>query len=232
MVPSHPTFIGPRISKRLMNKLRAARYTEKYGGYVKEYAKAYAKAYSKRNRKKCAENVRQWRLNNRERHLEYCRAYRKRPHVRKQIRESNPGRMRRRKATDPNFLIRYNTSGRIRIAIKAQSAHKSTRSRELIGCSYAELRAYIESMFLPGMTWDNHGRFGWHIDHIIPCAAFDLTDMDQQKMCFHYSNMRPLWAEDNIDKGDKITPDAIAKIVASQETIETDVLPFYVDRTG
>ena len=50
------------------------------------------------------------------------------------------------------------------------------------------------------MTWDNHGQ--WHIDHIKPCAKFDLTDKDQQKACFHYTNLQPLWKEDNLSKRD------------------------------
>ncbi len=63
--------------------------------------------------------------------------------------------------------------------------------------------------FLPGMTWANHGRRGWHIDHIIPCAAFDMTDENQAKACWNYKNLRPLWAEDNWAKGDKIIVDPV-----------------------
>ncbi len=54
------------------------------------------------------------------------------------------------------------------------------------------------------MTWENHGRHGWHIDHIIPCAAFDLTDPEQQKKCFHYTNYQPLYTLENLKKGDRI----------------------------
>jgi len=55
------------------------------------------------------------------------------------------------------------------------------------------------------MSWDNHGFKGWHIDHIIPCSAFDLTKVEEQKKCFHYTNLQPLWAKDNLSKGDKLT---------------------------
>jgi hypothetical protein len=48
------------------------------------------------------------------------------------------------------------------------------------------------------MSWDNYGIAGWHIDHIKPCCTFDLTDLEQQKQCFHYTNLRPLWAKDNL----------------------------------
>jgi hypothetical protein len=67
-----------------------------------------------------------------------------------------------------------------------------------------QLKQYIETLFKPGMTWGNHGNFGWHLDHIIPCSSFDLTDVEQQKKCFHYTNLQPLWAKDNIKKGSKL----------------------------
>ena len=60
---------------------------------------------------------------------------------------------------------------------------------------------YLEKQFEPGMTRENHGE--WHIDHVKPCASFDLTDPQQQKACFHYSNLQPLWAAENSSKGAK-----------------------------
>ena len=61
---------------------------------------------------------------------------------------------------------------------------------------------HLESLFVPGMTWDNQGE--WHIDHVIPCAAFDLTDPAQQSECFHYTNLQPLWAVDNLKKAARL----------------------------
>jgi hypothetical protein len=74
--------------------------------------------------------------------------------------------------------------------------------QKLLGCSVDEFKAHLESLFQPGMTWDNHSKEGWHIDHIKPCASFDLTDPKQLAECFHYTNQRPLWAFDNLSKGD------------------------------
>jgi hypothetical protein len=54
------------------------------------------------------------------------------------------------------------------------------------------------------MTWDNYGKKGWHVDYILPCASFDLTKEEEQKKCFHYTNLQPLWWLDNIKKSDKI----------------------------
>jgi hypothetical protein len=67
----------------------------------------------------------------------------------------------------------------------------------ILGCSKPDLIAHIEAQFLPGMSWSNYGRKGWEIDHIKPCASFDLTQHDQVLLCFHYTNLRPLWRADN-----------------------------------
>ena len=71
---------------------------------------------------------------------------------------------------------------------------------ELIGCSIEQARAHIESLWQEGMTWSNHTLEGWHIDHIKPINTFDLSDAEQQKICFHYTNLRPLWARDNLSR--------------------------------
>ena len=77
---------------------------------------------------------------------------------------------------------------------------------ELIGCTMDYLKKYISNKFTEGMTWKNHGsgKDKWHIDHIKPCASFNLIDIQQQKECFHYSNLQPLWEPDNLRKGAKI----------------------------
>ena len=54
------------------------------------------------------------------------------------------------------------------------------------------------------MSWENYGYYGWHIDHIIPCSKFDLSKLEEQKKCFHFTNLQPLWALDNIKKSNKL----------------------------
>ncbi len=78
-------------------------------------------------------------------------------------------------------------------------------SLEMLGCSRAHWKAHMEKQFKPGMTWKNNGigRGKWNIDHIIPCASFDMTNPSHQRRCFHYTNMRPMWAIANIKKSDK-----------------------------
>lgn len=88
--------------------------------------------------------------------------------------------------------------GRINAAIKAKNGEKLNHTEELLGCKINFFIGYIEAKFTKGMTWDNHGIFGWHFDHVKECAKFDLRNVEQQKECFHYSNIRPLWATTEI----------------------------------
>lgn len=106
--------------------------------------------------------------------------------------------------TDINFRLKMNLSRRIRQFISKDG--KDTIG--LIGCSIDDFKKHLESLFQYGMNWENYGRNGWHIDHIIPCASFDLTDSEQQKRCFHYTNLQPLWEIDNLRKSDKV-PDSL-----------------------
>lgn len=76
---------------------------------------------------------------------------------------------------------------------------KSAGTIELLGCSIEELKKHLQSKFTEGMSWENYGQ--WHIDHVKPLANFDLTNKDEQKQACHYTNLQPLWAEDNISKG-------------------------------
>ena len=91
--------------------------------------------------------------------------------------------------------------GRLREALRRAGAVKSVRMIKLVGCSIPFFMYYLEQQFAPGMMWSNYGFYGWHIDHIRPVASFDLTKPAQQRACFHYSNLQPLWGKDNISKG-------------------------------
>ena len=104
-----------------------------------------------------------------------------------------------RKKYDKNYRILHVIRNRIRVAIKNNV--KRGKSLELLGCSILELKKFLTSKFQPGMTWENHGK--WHIDHIKPCSFFDMSKPEEQKKCFHYTNLQPLWAKDYLSKGDK-----------------------------
>lgn len=105
---------------------------------------------------------------------------------------------RKRRANDQSFRLVDNLRRRMRLALNGKK--KSNKSFDLIGCTPEFLKEHLESKFESGMTWDNYGLHGWHVDHIRPCASFDLSDPEQQKVCFHYSNLQPLWAKDNLNK--------------------------------
>lgn len=108
---------------------------------------------------------------------------------------------KKKRLTDINYRIKVNMRNRLNDAIRGCS--KAASTMDLVGCSADDLKEHLESQFTDGMSWDNYGFYGWHIDHIKPCAAFDLTLESEQKLCFHYSNLQPLWAEDNLRKSDK-----------------------------
>lgn len=101
---------------------------------------------------------------------------------------------------DPNFRLLRNYRKRIWDALKGNS--KSQKTAELIGCTIPQLRLWLVQQFWTGMTLENYGY--WHVDHIRPCSSFDLSNPSQQKECFHYSNLQPLWGRDNLIKSDKI----------------------------
>lgn len=106
---------------------------------------------------------------------------------------------RKRRAKDPQFRMAQNLRSRVRDALKGKRVADVFWG--LTGCVPCELREYIKAQFVEGMSWENYGK--WHVDHIKPCASFDLTDPIEQRECFHYTNLQPLWASDNIRKGDK-----------------------------
>lgn len=104
------------------------------------------------------------------------------------------------------YRIRCAIASSIISRIKHAGGKKCKSTIGLVGCEIIELKKHLESKFKPGMTWDNRGLFGWHIDHIRPCSSFDLSDPEQQKACFHYTNLQPLWWDDNLKKSDRWIP--------------------------
>lgn len=106
---------------------------------------------------------------------------------------------KKRRKTDLNFRLIHNLRSRLCSALKGQT--KSKRTLELLGCSILQLRLHLEGRFKSGMTWDNYGQ--WQIDHIKPLSKFDLTDEKQLSKAANYKNLQPLWARENIVKGNK-----------------------------
>lgn len=109
---------------------------------------------------------------------------------------------------DPHYRIRICVSSRMAEAIRNGSGLKSGRTLKLLGCTWLEFMAHMESQFKPGMTWQNFGE--WHCDHKRPCASFRLDLPEEQAKCFFYKNLQPLWWWENLAKGDKIIDEIAA----------------------
>lgn len=187
--------------ERLLN-LRKLRYINN-----KEKSSKQNKDYYFKNHDKELERKRKWRKDNPDyfknkyqqniiEDKKYSRDYRNSnlDKVRKKSREYH----KKRKECDPLYRLIGNLRRRLNLSLKDIS--KSSKTLNLIGCSSIELRSHLQSLFLPGMSWSNYGKKGWHVDHIKPCASFNLSDSDQQKLCFHYTNLQPLWETDNLSK--------------------------------
>ena len=107
--------------------------------------------------------------------------------------------LQKRRDTEPHYRVMMALHCRLYMAVK----EKVGNTMKLTGCSKEELFSFLEAEFEPGMTWENYGK--WHIDHIRPCASFNLEDPEEQRKCFHWTNLQPLWAIDNLKKGAKFT---------------------------
>lgn len=106
-----------------------------------------------------------------------------------------------RRKCDINYKITCNLRKRLGKAIR-RSQKRGSAVQDL-GCSIGEFKSYINSKFQDGMTWNNYGRYGWHIDHVIPLSSFNLGNRDEFLKACHYTNLQPLWARDNLSKGSR-----------------------------
>jgi len=149
-----------------------------YYGHQEELKKK-SLDWATRNKDRKAETLKEWKRN----HRSEIRNYEK-----------------QKWDNDPNFKMARVLRNRMRHAVKSQGCAKKGHLRDMIGCSISFFKQHIESQFQDGMTWENYGRRGWHIDHIRPCSSFNLTSEKDQKECFHYSNTQPLWEKDNLSK--------------------------------
>jgi hypothetical protein len=134
-----------------------------------------------------------------EKNREHVKAYQR--SYKKANREKRNEKTRLKYKTDPSYRLKTNCRNRISAFLKSKKG--SVKSADLIGCTLEELKQYIGSMFKPGMNWENYGSV-WHVDHIMPIASFELSDIEQIKRCFHYTNLQPLFAVDNLKKNKTI----------------------------
>jgi hypothetical protein len=185
-----------------VKKTQAKRYVEHRKKII-----AAVSEYCKRNRKKINETNRRRRLLDPEKHNARSRNWyherrKKDPESVAKRRKRLAEYMRLKRNSDPAYIVADRLRRRINSALSSAGASKSGKLIDVAGCSVQDLVAHIESQFLLGMTWEN--RREWHIDHVVPCSAFDLTDESQQAVAFHYKNLRPIWASSNQRKHAKI----------------------------
>lgn len=110
-------------------------------------------------------------------------------------------------AKNPQMRLRTRLNTRISHALKVEGIRKKSTTAEMLGCSIAEFKKHISENWDEDMNWENYGQGGWHVDHLRPCISFDLSDEAQQKVCFNWRNLFPMWGEDNIEKSDRYDPD-------------------------
>lgn len=147
--------------------------------------------YQKKNYIKQQKWARRWRKQNLEKLKLWYREYTK-------INGACYSTIKRR--TDPLFKLITNLRVRLNDSLTSKKWNNSTHFREYIGCTKVQLVTHLEKQFQPGMTWQNHGE--WHIDHIVPLSSAK-TKEELYKLC-HFTNLQPLWAEDNIKKSNKL----------------------------
>lgn len=152
------------------------------------------------NREYCIEQTREWRKNNPDK-VKATQKHRYDDPVRRNARNAW---YRKKRREDMNYRIAGSLRSRLRAATYAQLKGKSPKKGsaiENLGCSMEEFLLHLSSQFQLGMSWDNYGE--WHIDHVLPLSGFDLSAPEQVKKVCHYTNLQPLWAEDNVRKGCK-----------------------------
>ena len=118
------------------------------------------------------------------------------------VRQRRNSYEQRKTKDDIQFKIGKNLRRRLRDVLKIKT--KSGSAVKDLGCTVDEFKSYLESKFQPGMTWNNYGYYGWHIDHIKPLSSFDLSDRKQFLEACHYTNLQPLWASENLIKSNKL----------------------------
>jgi hypothetical protein len=172
---------------RLKDKEKRKQWKFKHKDEIKEKDRQYRL----KNKDKIKEKKKQRYQNNKNNKEKTALQHQRRNEHRKQKRK-----------IDINYKLQENLRHRIWCALKKNT--KSKHTMELIGCSIDDLKLHLERQFAPKMSWENYGKNGWHVDHIIPCCCYNLTDSVEQQQCFHFTNLQPLWQKDNLEKYNKI----------------------------
>jgi len=136
---------------------------------------------------------------------------------RKDYNKKNRAKINEKMKTNIQYKIRKRLNNRLAFWLKQYvkkgiQAKKQSKLTILLGCSIPNFIKYIENQFQEGMSWENYGLYGWHLDHKIPCSKFNLSNPEDQKRCFDYTNLQPLWAKENLSKSDKFDVNTLLDI--------------------
>ena len=195
----------------LNNKGKAAKTRNLYYKKNKESSLARSRDWYLKNREHVLERTKLWAEGRKEIIKEYNATHKDKRKKEKKLwdkknkahcNEYAKNYTKEKFISDPNYKIRHHLRSRINKVISRDQRNGSAIKD--LGCSLGELREHLEAKFKNGMTWDNHSTRGWHIDHILPLSSFDLTDREQFKQACHYTNLQPLWYEENIKKGARV----------------------------
>lgn len=222
------------------NKAKTLQQTREYKQKNRELVRQRNRKWREANPERCRETGRACRRANpkkynacarryRERHADTLRQ-RRREHYAKnrdQLNAQASARRRKQYREDPNYRIAHGLRSRLRDAIHSQGVRKAAKTFQLLGCTIQEFRAHIEALFYDGMSWDTMGcrRTQWQLDHIVAVALFDLTDPTQQRSCFHWSNIQPLWWADHQVK----TQADLVKIRLKHEAASNNACSLHLD---
>ena len=158
--------------------------------------KEYNKKYYQKNKEKVRERIKIWTEKNKDKIRLYTQQNRSK------LSEYFSKYDKNRLLTDIEYKIRKGLSRRINMAVRNQNSIKAYKTMDLVGCSIQQLREHLEKQFTEGMSWNNYGK--WEIHHIIACTYFILTELEQQKLCFNYTNLKPLWLKEHREIGWRI----------------------------
>mgnify|MGYP001594626903 CR=1 FL=1 len=171
----------------------------------KKCANEESRLYKLKNKEKISAYNKKYKMEHQEEIKEYNVKYN--IENREKIQERHTPYLKNKRKTDPQYKVSVSLRNRINKVLNGQ---KKKKTLELLGCSYDFLKEWLEYQFKKDMTFDNHGKV-WHIDHIIPCKCFDLTDDSERIKCFNWSNLQPLHSKENMSKKATIRPDEIAQ---------------------
>lgn len=173
---------------------------EKYREENREKLIEYSRKYYHENKEKLLENKKEYYVKNSETIYEKLLIYNK--NNKEKVNHYKNQYNKQKKKSSTLYKLKISLRDRLNKYFKYSSLNKNNKTFNIIGCTPPQLKEHLETQFVYGMSWENHGLFGWHIDHIIPLSSAK-TEEELYKLC-HYTNLQPLWAKDNLVKSNKL----------------------------